>query len=119
MAAGKRSKSQEAYAARYKTHTFAANRKKKLERILKKQPNNEAVKMALKDIHYRRKTPKTPVWSSTAKREVSVVTEFAKANKQVRSDTIQAKNMFSLKARIKLGTEFVFVNSTKLAGLVS
>ncbi len=42
-----------------------SNRKLKLERALKRNPNNKQIEAALKDIRYRRKTPKTQVWSHT------------------------------------------------------
>ena len=119
MAAGKRSKSAEAYSARYKTSGFAANRKKKLERILKQQPNNEQVKMALKDIHYRRQTPKTSVWSASAKRVKDLVSNWCNDAKPYISDTISAKHMFSLKTRITYKGQFLYTDSKKLNGLVS
>lgn len=51
--------------AQYKANrTWEKNRKAKLERTLKAQPNNEQVKNALKSIVYRRKTPNTRVWSA-------------------------------------------------------
>lgn len=40
-----------------------SNRKIKLERQIKLQPNNEKLVIALKDVGYRRKTPKVPFWS--------------------------------------------------------
>lgn len=115
MAAGKRSKSQEAYASRYKTTIFAANRKKKLERIVKEQPNNEKAVMALKDIHYRRGTPKTYVWSASAKREAMLIAEFSKAtniaaNSEKATRTTDSevsaayKSMFAIKARLHNGS---------------
>lgn len=64
--AAKTSKSQTAYYARYKTsRTWEVNRKRRLERTLKEQPNNEQVKQALKSMVYRRKTPKTSPWSAS------------------------------------------------------
>jgi hypothetical protein len=42
-----------------------ANRKRKLLKLLKQQPNNEQIKDALTNIKYRRKTPKTKEWSKT------------------------------------------------------
>lgn len=42
-----------------------ANRKEKLLRLLKQQPNNEQIKDALTNIKYRRKTPKNQEWSKT------------------------------------------------------
>lgn len=44
---------------------WEVNRKRKLEKQLKLQPNNEQVKQALLNIHRRRKTPKTQEWSKT------------------------------------------------------
>lgn len=45
--------------------TMEANRKRKLLKLLKQQPNNEQIKDALTNIKYRRKTPKTQEWSKT------------------------------------------------------
>ena len=45
--------------------TMEANRKQKLLKLLKQQPNNEQIKDALTNIKYRRKTPKTQEWSKT------------------------------------------------------
>jgi hypothetical protein len=141
MAAGKTSKSQEAYYARYKTTTFAANRKRKLERVVKEQPNNEQAKMALKDIHYRRKTPNTNAWSHSAIALAKVFKEFTghfdkniiSSNQKVAIealqslptnavaktyDTIQAKHMFSLKARVKSKDTWLFEHATSLVGAV-
>lgn len=56
--------SRKRYGAAYKSNkVFDKNRKRKLEALLKLQPNNEQIKQALKDIHYRRKTPTTAQWS--------------------------------------------------------
>lgn len=61
----KTSKSAEAYFARYKqSGLYAANRKRRLERALKKQPNNAQIPLAIKSLtSYRRKDPKEPYWS--------------------------------------------------------
>lgn len=112
MAAGKRSKSQEMYATRYKATIFAANRKRKLERVVKEQPNNEKAAMALKDIHYRRQTPNTTAWLASAKREAMLIAEFRKAanvsantkQEDSRSTTAAYKNMFSMQARLHNGS---------------
>lgn len=45
--------------------TMEANRKRKLLKLLKQQPNNEQIKDALVNIKYRRKTPKNQEWSKT------------------------------------------------------
>lgn len=61
----KTSKSAEAYFARYKqSGLYAANRKRRLERALKKQPNNAQIPLAIKGVaSYRRKDPKESYWS--------------------------------------------------------
>lgn len=75
--ASKTSKGQEGYYASYKSgNKHAKNRKTKLERQLKLQPNNEQVANALKDIHYRRGTPKTQMWGHSQKRMAQVFKEF-------------------------------------------
>lgn len=43
-----------------------ANRKRRLERTLKQQPNNQQVVRALQDVGNTRKAPKTPQWSHSA-----------------------------------------------------
>jgi len=59
------SKSKQVYATLYKSSTrWATNRKIKLTRALKQQPNNEQIKDALANIKYRRHTPNgKTVWS--------------------------------------------------------
>jgi len=143
MATGKASKSQEAYYARYKSTLFAKNRKRKLERVLREQPNNEQVQNALKDIHYRRKTPNTTMWTATDKRMAQMLRSWtgsfdmgilssnpkvaqdalaglgSRATVQKQDDTIQARHMFSFKARVKVAGELLFPSSTKLTGLAA
>jgi hypothetical protein len=64
MANKKASKSNEAYFARYKTNNVhAKNRARKLQKLQKEQPNNTQIDAALKDIRYKRRTPKAEVWS--------------------------------------------------------
>jgi hypothetical protein len=72
------SKSKQAYAALYKSSTrWATNRKIKLTRVLKQQPNNEQVKDALANIKYRRQTPSSKtVWSHNNIRLAKLFKEF-------------------------------------------
>lgn len=72
------SKSKQAYSALYKSSTrWATNRKIKLTRLLKQQPNNEQIKDALANIKYRRKTPSTKtVWSHGNIRLAKLFKEF-------------------------------------------
>lgn len=56
---------------------FSENRKKRLERTLKKQPNNEQVKLALTETRsWARKKPNTPYWSHTMIKEAQLFKEF-------------------------------------------
>jgi hypothetical protein len=53
------------------------NRKRRLTRTLKQQPNNEQVKIALSENRgHKRKTPKNPFWSHTMIREAKLFKEF-------------------------------------------
>jgi len=72
------SKAKQAYAALYKSSTrWATNRKIKLTRVLKQQPNNEKIKDALANIKYRRHTPTSKtVWSHNNIRLAKLFKEF-------------------------------------------
>jgi hypothetical protein len=72
------SKSKQAYSALYKSSTrWATNRKIKLQRVLKQQPNNKQVKDALANIKYRRRTPTSKtVWSHGNIRLAKLFKEF-------------------------------------------
>lgn len=75
--ANKTSKGQEGYYARYKSGGVQAkNRKIKLQRALKNQPNNEQIKDALSNIKYRRKKPVTTVWTKSNRALAQVLKEF-------------------------------------------
>lgn len=91
----KTSKNQEGYYSRYKANkTWEANRKRRLERVLKAQPNNLQVKAALKSMVYRRKTPTTRVWSASwikvAKLIKQVTGRFDPAIMSSNADTARA-----------------------------
>ena len=61
------SKSKTSYYSNYKASSkWQSNRKRKLLKQLKLQPNNEQIKDALVNIKYRRKTPsQKAMWSKT------------------------------------------------------
>ena len=66
MARSSKSKSAEKQSSVYKTsRRWESNRKRRLERALKAQPNNEQIKIALKQMVYRRRTPTNRVWSAS------------------------------------------------------
>lgn len=71
------SKSKTGYYANYKANSrWQTNRKRKLLRAAKQQPNNEDIKDALVNIKYRRKTPKTSMWSHSAIRYARLYKRF-------------------------------------------
>jgi hypothetical protein len=53
-----------------------ANRKRRLERTIKAQPNNEQAKRALTDSKNKRKAPTVPYWTHTMIREARLFKEF-------------------------------------------
>jgi len=62
MAKGKKtSKSNQEH---FKSYRYEENRKARLEKLAKEQPNNEQIQGALRNIHYRRRTPKARQWNS-------------------------------------------------------
>lgn len=128
--ASKTSKGQEAYYARYKAQNlWQKNRKKRLEAILAKNPDNEQVREALSNLKYRRKKPASSVWSSTKRKTAEVLKYWTgnfdpnilSSNQVVASaalqglktnsrdlpksvlDSIQARAMFSIQARANIG----------------
>lgn len=100
--ASKTSKGQEGYYASYKAgNKHAKNRKTKLERQLKLQPNNEQVQNALKDIHYRRKTPTTSMWSHSQINTAKLFKEFCG---NFDYNIFNSNQKTAIEAMIKLGT---------------
>lgn len=59
------------------TSRWKANRKRKLEKLLKQHPNNKQIELALQSMVYRRKTPNSRVWSASMIREAKLFKEFA------------------------------------------
>jgi cation diffusion facilitator CzcD-associated flavoprotein CzcO len=82
------------YASRSK---WASNRKAKLERALKRNPNNEQIKEALGNISYRRKNPKTKMWPHSRRAEAQLIKSFTgradpsiwSSNREVASAALQ------------------------------
>ena len=143
MAASKTSKGQEGYYARYKSGgVHAKNRRTKLARLLKQQPENVQIQNAIKDINYRRKTPGANTWSHSGIALAKVFKEFCghfdknilstnpkmagealqklstnKANFELPEKvkaSISNRHMFSLMARMKTQGEYVHPLATSL-----
>lgn len=77
MARSSKSKSAEKQSSVYKANRrWETNRKRRLERALKTQPNNEQIKTALKQMVYRRKTPVNRIWSASWIQAAKVIKLF-------------------------------------------
>lgn len=60
----------------HKAARTEANRKRRLERTLKAQPNNKQVELALKDTKSKRKAPAKRVWSHSARYMAQIFKQF-------------------------------------------
>lgn len=129
MANKRTSASDKAHHITYKTQKiWERNRKRKLERALKRNPENKQITVALSAISYRRGTPKNPHWNATDIKMALLVKQVAgfcnkdifHANKDLRnvawasinskkaksgitSTFSTVKNLFSLKTRAHTG----------------
>lgn len=103
-----RGPSAKAYYAAYKSQNkYATNKRKKLERTLKAQPNNEQVVIALKNIKYKRKTPGSPTWSHTKKATAAMFKQVVgKVNIDVFSNNDATRNMALVNLKTKFSNMF-------------
>lgn len=67
---------QNAYAAYKAVNRWKTNREAKLLRALKANPNNLQIEAAIKNISYRRRTPKASFWSHSTKKSAQMIKEF-------------------------------------------
>lgn len=67
---------QNAYAAYKAVSRWKTNREVRLLRALKANPNNTQIGAAIKNISYRRRTPKASFWSHSMKRSAQLIKEF-------------------------------------------
>lgn len=75
--AKKTSKTKQNNYAQYKsTQRWKTNRENKLLRALKRNPNNLQIEAAIKNLSYRRKTPKSQQWTSSKKATAQLIKEF-------------------------------------------
>lgn len=125
-----RSKTAEAYFSNYKSSkTWEKNRKRRLEKLLKEQPNNEQIKNALSGMVYRRKTPSVREWSSSWIRTAKLFKLFEgrfdrnimSANPEVARNALQRQSKVSaeiLRAKVQPkqpDTKSFFSIATRLA----
>ena len=113
--ANKSGASKESQAASYKgTKRWETNRLAKLLRAQRLHPNNEQITSAMKNIHYRRKTPTTATWSSTKRRVAMLMKEFKgvchpeifSTNEKVSAPAITLPGPFSVPAKTKSTSDF-------------
>ena len=113
--ANKSGASKESQAASYKgTKRWETNRLAKLLRAQKLHPNNEQIATAMKNIHYRRKTPTTPTWSSSKRRIAMLMKEFKgvchpeifSTNEKVSAPALILPGPFSVATKTKSTSDF-------------
>lgn len=102
----------ELYNAYKSQNRFAANRKRKLLKLQKQQPNNEQITAALANIKYRRKTPGTQMFTKTDIKVAMLKKEFSKKT-PITTPKQTVKQMFSLgtRAHTNHGKEFPWLNT--------
>lgn len=111
-----RSKHQQGLYTAYKNEMrWAKNRRAKLERALKRNPENLQIVEALKNIKYRRKTPGTSLLSTKEKSLRGLVTGLANKRKGmeragIKQDKINVKRMFSLGVRAHTAGQSLWSN---------
>jgi hypothetical protein len=119
MAGKTSSKSQQAQYQLYQTQSrWKTNRERKLLRALERNPNNKQIEAALKNIKYRRKTPKTQVWTKTKIKTAQLLKQVCgscppgifNSNQKIADQTLASlrshfdpKTLGDLKVSFKLG----------------
>lgn len=102
MAKGSTKGAQASYANYKSQNRFMVNRKRKLLKLQKAQPNNEQITEALKNIKYRRKTPGTSVWSHTKIAFAEMKSQYNKKEKLPKMTPKEEHKMFTLGVRAHL-----------------
>lgn len=103
-----RGASHKAYYARAAREMVAIkNRRRKLESLLKKNPENAQVAEALKNIKYRRKTPGTSMLSTNEKNIRGLVAAYHKKRQPVKVPEQSLREMYQIGTRAN-GGEFTW-----------
>lgn len=100
---------------RYKSsNSETTNRLRKLNKLVKEQPNNEQLPLAIKNVRHRRFTPKTPYWSHSMIALAKVVKDFTgKFNKNYFSTD---PDLFSAAIRTRNENKFKEFEAPKIKG---
>lgn len=97
-----RSKTAENNAQVYKSSKrWETNRMRKLERALKRNPENKQIETAMKNMVYRRRTPTNRVWSHSMRRQAELFRRFVG---RVYPDMFSSNEKLSGPALVKAGT---------------
>ncbi len=109
------------------SNRMQANRKKKLLRQQKLQPNNDNIRKALLDIRYRRATPKVPFWSASMIATAKLFKEFGgsvdinifSTDEKKRAEALRTPSKYSQlpvsKKKKQFDTNSMFSIATRLA----
>ncbi len=124
MAKGKRvGKGHEQRYNNYKSKgQYAANRKKRLLRALKKNPENKQIQTALECIVWRRSTPNNQEWSATTRSMAKLFKEFVGKfdknilhnNEKISAPALMTKGHNSVPVKSKFKPEHMFSIRTRL-----
>jgi hypothetical protein len=103
------SKNREAYFSSYQSQQkWKSNRELKLLRQLKLFPENSAqIEAAIGNMVYRRKTPGTPVWTKTMRRQAQLLREFCGSGPV---ECFSSNPKVKEAAMAKLGKDFSQIN---------
>lgn len=110
MAKGKRTGKGHAlrYTAYKQNKTYEMNRKRRLARALKRNPENTQIESVMSGIVWRRSTPANREWSSTKRRIAELFKEF---NGKVDKDIFHSNEKVSAAALAKYGPNAVRVKT--------
>lgn len=118
---------QNAYAAYKAVNRWKTNREVKLLRALKTNPNNLQIEAAIKNISYRRRTPKASFWSHSTKKSAQMIKEFCgscphaifSSNKLVAADALSSLGRNKGKSAEKLNkpVDFSIKGRATLSGI--
>lgn len=125
MAKGKRTGKGHAlrYTAYKQANKYAANRKRRLLRALKKNPENAQIETAIKDVVYRRSTPTNRHWSATKRQLAILFKEFTgrfdsnilSNNEKVAAPALMSKGWKSVTKPAEFKASHMFSIMTRLS----
>jgi len=102
-------KGKKSYATYKAANTYEKNAKKKLQRHLKKFPDDECAKSALTHIKYRRQTPKTPLgwcdkkieaYQGLGKAAAMQMAQYLKLMRKVNNEGLYDKTVQAFHAKV-------------------